>query len=70
MKIVKRIISEQRIGQTPDGAFVEANRVEYTDSTLGTLYRLNRDDGRIYGLQSDKPALQEALQGLLIGEMA
>ena len=70
MKIVKRIISEQRIGQTQDGAFVEANRVEYTDGTVGTLYRLNRDDGRIYGLQSDKPALQEALQGLLIGEMA
>lgn len=70
MKFVKRIINVKRIGQTSDGYGVDASRVEYTDGTLGILYRLNRGDGKIYGLQAQRPTVCDCEQGVLIKEVA
>lgn len=66
MKLVKRIVSESCIGQTREGHEVEANQVEYSDGTIGTLYRLNRGEGQICGLQTKCPAMMGCRQGLLI----
>lgn len=55
--IVKRFIDQKCIGSTKEGWSVIRCEVEYMDGRTGTLYSVDRHDGKIYGLQESHPPI-------------
>lgn len=66
MNKVQRIVSAVCIGMTANGDSVEANTVVFTNGKVDTLYRINNDDGKVYGLMAECPVIVGQVQGVLI----